>query len=81
MGEADDRRAVQQAETLAAEEEAGRLEREANDYEQKTHEFVRDRERQHTELVKEWKMLEAQMGACTATKIKKKVLTNQMITW
>lgn len=62
MGWADKRRAAQQAEKLAADEEAAKLDREAYEYEQKTAEFVRDRERHHTELVKEWKMLEAHMS-------------------
>lgn len=50
------------AEDLAADEERARLERETYEIDQKTAEFVRDRERHHTELVKEWKMLEAHMS-------------------
>ncbi|GMK54609.1 hypothetical protein CspeluHIS016_0111950 [Cutaneotrichosporon spelunceum] len=59
--ELSQQRAVLEAERMAESEEAARLEREAHEWEVKTAEFARDRERHHTELVKEWKMLEAHM--------------------
>ncbi|CAK9786542.1 hypothetical protein CC85DRAFT_283150 [Cutaneotrichosporon oleaginosum] len=54
-------RAALQAERMAEGEEVARLEREAHEYDLKTAEFARERERHHTELVKEWKLLEAHM--------------------
>jgi kinetochore protein Nuf2 len=63
--ELSSQRAALQAERMAESEEAARLEREAHEYEVKTAEFVRERERHQTELVKEWKMLEAHMSECS----------------